>query len=125
MTVLPRSRGEIVQLVVGLTLAIVFDTVQQLAWKIGIVAIPETDSLAIKIQAVLHQPLFGLVAVLMLLRLINWLRVLEVADLSYALPITSLSYVTVAAASAWYLGETLTVLQIAGMAIIMVGVWCV
>jgi len=120
-----RNRREVVQLAVGLTLAILFDTVQQLAWKVGILAIPETDSFPEKAAAALHEPLLGLVAVLMVLRLINWLKVLELADLSYAQPVTSLSYVTVAGASALYLHETLSPLQMIGIAIIMAGVWCV
>ncbi len=125
MDVMPRNRRDVVQLTVGLTLAVVFDTVQQLAWKIGIVAIPQTDSAWGKVESALHQPLLGLVALLMVLRLINWLKVLELADLSYAQPITALSYVTVAATSALYLDEKLSMLQIAGIVIIMVGVWCV
>lgn len=114
-----------VQLVVGLTLAILFDTVQQIAWKMGVVAIPETTSPWATIEAALREPLLGLVAILMVLRLINWLKVLELADLSYAQPITSLSYVFVTILSALYLKETLTPLQIAGMAIIMAGIWCI
>jgi drug/metabolite transporter (DMT)-like permease len=114
-----------IRLVVGLGLAVVFDTIQQLAWKTGIVAMPETTSPSATIEAVLHEPLFALVAILMVLRLINWLKVLEVVDLSYAQPITSLSYVSVTALSALYLGETLTPLQIVGMVIIVGGVWCI
>ncbi len=110
MGVMPRNRREVVQLTGGLTLAIVFDTVQQLAWNV---------------ESALREPLLGLVAILMVLRLINWLKVLELADLSYAQPITSLSYVTVAATSALFLQETLSTLQIVGMAVIMVGVWCI
>jgi len=110
---------------VGLGLAVVFDTVQQLAWKMGIMAMPETTSVPATIEAVLHEPLLALVAVLMVARLINWLRVLEIADLSFAQPFTSLSYVSVTALSALYLKEALTPLQIVGMAIIVGGVWCV
>jgi len=113
------------RLAMGLGLAVVFDTVQQLAWKMGIVAMPETTSLPATIEAVLHEPLLALVAVLMVARLINWLGVLEIADLSFAQPFTSLSYVSVTALSALYLKETLAPLQIAGMVIIVCGVWCV
>jgi drug/metabolite transporter (DMT)-like permease len=113
------------QLAIGLTLAIVFDTVQQLAWKMGMDALPDSASPWTMIESSLREPLLGLVAILMLVRLINWLQVLKLADLSYAQPITSLSYVTVTVASALYLHETLTVLQIGGMAIILIGVWCI
>jgi drug/metabolite transporter (DMT)-like permease len=114
-----------VRLAVGLALAIVFDTSQQIAWKMGIVALPEMTSPSGAIEAVLHEPLLALVALLMVARLINWLKVLELADLSFAQPITSLSYVLVTALSALYLGETLTSLQLLGMAIIVAGVWCI
>lgn len=120
-----RDIGISVRLAVGLGLAVVFDTVQQLAWKTGIVAMPETTSPSATIEAALHEPLLALVAVLMVARLINWLKVLELADLSFAQPITSLSYVSVTALSAIYLKETLTLLQIVGMAIILSGVWCI
>jgi drug/metabolite transporter (DMT)-like permease len=112
-------------LVIGLTLAIALDTVQQLVWKMGMDALPETAPPSVMVQAVFHEPLLGLVAILMVVRLINWLRVLQLADLSYAQPITSLSYITVTVASALFLHETLTPLQMIGMAIIMVGVWCI
>jgi drug/metabolite transporter (DMT)-like permease len=119
-----RDRREMIWLAAGLILAVVFDTVQQIAWKIGIVALPETADWWIQLVAATRQPLLWLVVALMIIRLFNWLMVLKLADLSYAQPITSLSYVTVAAASAFYLKETLTPLQITGIALIMAGVWC-
>jgi drug/metabolite transporter (DMT)-like permease len=114
-----------VRLTVGLALAILFDTIQQLAWKMGMVAIPEDASPWATVEAAFHEPLLALVAILMVLRLINWLKVLELADLSYAQSITTLSYVTVTALSAIYLKETMTPLQIAGMVIVLAGVWCI
>ena len=120
-----RNSRVSLQLVIGLTLAIVFDTVQQLAWKMGMDAIPETASPWAMVEAATREPLLGVVAILMLVRLINWLMVLKLADLSYAQPITSLSYITVTVASTLYLHETLTSLQMIGMAVIMAGVWCI
>ena len=120
----PISRISL-QLAIGLTLTIVFDTVQQLAWKMGMDGIPEGASPWATVEAAVRDPLIGLVVILMVARLINWLWVLKFADLSYAQPITSLSYVTVTAASALFLHETLTPLQIVGMAVIMAGVWCI
>jgi multidrug transporter EmrE-like cation transporter len=122
---MPRNSRVSLSLVTGLTLAIVFDTIQQLAWKMGMDALPEAASPGAVVEAVLREPLLGLVTILMVVRLINWLWVLKLADLSYAQPITSLSYVTVTVASTLYLHETLTPLQIIGMAIIMAGVWCI
>jgi drug/metabolite transporter (DMT)-like permease len=120
-----RRNQASIRLTVGLGLAVVFDTVQQLVWKVGMVSIPETTSPTGAIEAVLHEPLLALVAVLMVARLINWLKVLELANLSYAQPITSLSYVAVTVLSAYFLGETLTPLHIVGMMFIVSGVWCI
>lgn len=122
---MPRTNRVSVQLAVGLTLAILFDTVQQLAWKMGMVAIPEDASPWAVAEAAFHEPLLGLVALLMVLRLINWLKVLELADLSYAQPITTLSYVTVTVLSAIYLKETMTPVQIAGIVVVLAGIWCI
>ena len=122
---MPRDNRVSVRLMVGLAIAILLDTVQQLVWKEGMGGIPDDASLSETITAALHAPLLGLVAILMLARLINWLKVLELADLSFAQPITSLSYVTVTLASVIYLKETLTLIQIAGIAVVLAGVWCI
>jgi drug/metabolite transporter (DMT)-like permease len=122
---MPRNSRISLKLSMGLALAIALDTIQQLAWKVGMDAIPETAAPWAVVEAATHEPLLQLVAVLMLIRLVNWLSVLNLADLSYAQPITSLSYVTVTVASALFLHETLTALQILGMAIILAGVWCI
>ena len=122
---MPRDNRVSVRLMVGLAIAILLDTVQQLVWKEGMGGIPDDASLSETIAAALHAPLLGLVAILMLARLINWLKVLELADLSFAQPITSLSYVTVTLASVIYLKETLTLIQIAGIVVVLAGVWCI
>ena len=122
---MPRDNRVSVRLMVGLAIAILLDTVQQLVWKEGMGGIPDDASLSETIAAALHAPLLGLVAILMLARLINWLKVIELADLSFAQPITSLSYVTVTLASVIYLKETLTLIQIAGIAVVLAGVWCI
>ena len=65
----------------------------------------------------------GLVVVIFVAQLINWLRVLEISDLSYSQPITSLSYISVLWFSVSWLGEQLDPLKIAGILLIMAGVW--
>ena len=67
----------------------------------------------------------GLVVVLFVAQLTNWLRVLELSDLSYAQPITALSYISVLGFSVAWLGEQLDPLKIAGIVLIMAGVWCI
>jgi drug/metabolite transporter (DMT)-like permease len=63
------------------------------------------------------------VAVLFACQLWNWLDVLERSDLSYSQPITSLSLITVLAFSVAFLGERLDLLKVAGIALILAGVW--
>ena len=65
----------------------------------------------------------GLVVVIFVAQLINWLRVLEISDLSYSQPITSLSYISVLWFSVTWLGEQLDLLKIAGILLIMAGVF--
>lgn len=113
------------RLAIGLTLAIVFDTVQQLAWKVGTAATSDIDSPLAALAVLLHEPLLGLVAIIMVLRFFNWLMVLKIADLSFAQPITAISYVTVTVASAILLHENMTVVQVAGVLLIFAGVWCI
>ena len=77
-----------------------------------------------KLAATDFEPLVvTLVVVIFIAQLINWLRVLELSDLSYSQPITSLSYITVLWFSVAWLGEELDPLKIAGIALIIAGVW--
>ena len=85
------------------------DTVVQLLWKAA-----ATDFEPLVIAAVV---------VIFIAQLINWLRVLELSDLSYSQPITSLSYITVLWFSVTWLGEQLDALKIAGILLILAGVW--
>lgn len=109
----------------GLAFAIALDTSVQLILKITASHIPTTSSQWETLEATLNQPLIFAAALLMVLQLFNWLQVLERADLSYAQPITSLSYVSVGVFSGLYLDEGIDVLQIVGIAIILAGVWCI
>jgi drug/metabolite transporter (DMT)-like permease len=53
---------------------------------------------------------------------LTWMAALTRLDLSHAYPVMSLSFVLVVLASAWLLHEPLTVLKIAGVALICLGV---
>ena len=114
-----------VRLAVGLAVAIALDTALQLVWKTGVADLPDTSSLRELAVAVARNPIFILVVVFMAAQLVNWLKVLDHADLSYAKPFTSLSYVTVCGLSVLLLGERIAPLQILGIAIVVAGVWCV
>jgi drug/metabolite transporter (DMT)-like permease len=76
------------------------------------------------VAATSFQPLvITLVVVIFVAQLINWLRVLEMSDLSYSQPITSLSYISVLGFSVVWLGEELDPLKVAGILLIIAGVW--
>ena len=113
------------RLVLGLAVAIASDTALQLVWKTGIAGIPDTSSVWEIVVAVASAPIFLVVIALMAIQLVNWLKVLDHADLSFAKPFTSLSYVTVCLLSVFYLDERIDPMQIVGIAIVVGGVWCV
>jgi drug/metabolite transporter (DMT)-like permease len=113
------------RLVLGLAVAIALDTALQLVWKTGVAAMPDTSSVWEMTVAVARTPIFLLVVVLMAAQLVNWLKVLDHADLSFAKPFTSLGYVTVAILSVLWLGERIAPLQIVGIVIVVAGVSCV
>ena len=114
-----------IRLVVGLGVAIALDTALQLVWKTGIAELPDTSSVREMLVAVALNPIFLLVVVFMAAQLVNWLKVLDHADLSYAKPFTSLSYVTVCILSVLLLGEHIAPLQIVGILVVVAGVGCV
>jgi drug/metabolite transporter (DMT)-like permease len=75
------------------------------------------------LSAVFANPLFVGVIALMTLQFFNWLLVLSQADLSFAKPVASLSYASVPIFSMLVLDEAVDVVQIAGVALVIVGVW--
>ncbi len=108
---------------VGLGLAIALDTVTQLCWKASVEQVPATVDLFSSVGYLLAIPLFYVTLLFFLIQFFNWMVVLANADLSYAQPITSLSYVTVNAASTILFHERLSSLRFAGLAMILLGVW--
>lgn len=117
------SRRQIVWLT--LTLAIAMDTVVQLCWKFAIEQVPDSVGLWQSVAAILHEPLFHVALIVFFMQFFNWMIVLAHADLSYAQPITALSYVTVSGASLVLFQEQLSLLRMVGLALIMVGVWVI
>ncbi|HEY9712651.1 MAG TPA: EamA family transporter [Chroococcales cyanobacterium] len=108
---------------VGLVLAIILDTGVQICWKMAVMSVPENAGIVDTMLCTLKQPLFFGVIVMFLSQLYNWMKVLGHADLSFAQPITSLSYISVCIISALCLHETVRPLQIAGIALVLAGVW--
>jgi drug/metabolite transporter (DMT)-like permease len=110
---------------VGVLLAIALDTATQMLWKMSADLVPDNVTLWDTLAILIHRPMFQLVGFLMICKLINWVKLLEVANLSYAKPVTSLSYVTVAIASVVILGERLHWQQVVGITVVVAGVWLV
>ena len=112
------------RLSVGLAAAIILDTAVQTVWKRAAsgLAISMPTDFAGAVDALSHQPIFLIVGLLIALQMINWLKVLDDADVSYALPITALSYLSVTAVSVVWLHEAVTPGRLAGMALILAGV---
>ncbi|MBF0425475.1 MAG: EamA family transporter [Magnetococcales bacterium] len=113
------------RLVFGFGLVIALDTAAQLLWKLAVVRLPEASDLVSLALALLTQPLFFVVLGLFLLQLFNWLHLLRHVDVSFAQPLTALSYVTVAWVSVLVLGEVLTWRKGVGVVCILVGVWII
>jgi drug/metabolite transporter (DMT)-like permease len=111
------------RLAVGLLIAILIDTALQLVWKSAVLALPHDGSPWLNLQAILQNPRFIFVIFLMGCQFFNWLMILGDADLSYAQPVTSLSYVSVFCLSVFYLKEAADLLQIVGIMLVLVGVW--
>ena len=107
----------------GLLIAILIDTALQLVWKSAVLTLPHNGSPWLNVQAILQNPRFVFVIFLMGCQFFNWLMILGDADLSYAQPITSLSYVSVFFLSVLYLKEAADIFQIAGIMLVLVGVW--
>jgi drug/metabolite transporter (DMT)-like permease len=112
-------------LALGLAVAILLDTAVQLSWKTFAVALPDGMGVLELIVYLFSSPIFLLLAALMVAQLFNWLKVLEMADLSFAKPVTSLSKITVCVFSAIYLHERITTLKLLGIVVVIAGVWCV
>ena len=107
----------------GLVLAITLDTVAQLCWKFAVEQAPDTIGLWQSVIATLAEPWFQVALLLFVIQFFNWMIVLAQADLSYAQPITALSYVTVSGASTVLFHEHLPLLRLIGLAMILLGVW--
>jgi drug/metabolite transporter (DMT)-like permease len=111
------------KLMAGLLAAVVLDTVLQLTWKTTVLETPADPSPWATLGSVFTNPLFAGVIAIMTLQFFNWLMVLAQADLSYAQPIVALSYATVPVLSVLVLGEAVDFIQIAGMVLVIIGVW--
>ena len=116
----PKLPGAVV---VGLILAIVLDTFIQITWKLSVSPVPADASVSATIRGALANPLYYAAMLAFGAQLFNWMRVLARADLSFAQPFTAISQITVLAISCRSLHESLSVSKMAGVALILVGVF--
>ncbi len=117
------SRTKIPGVVVfGLILAIVLDTIVHVVWKLAVDGIPEDASIAATVEGTLRSPFFYGAMLAFGAQFYNWMRVLGSTDLSFAQPITAVSYVTVLAISGLFLHEDITPNKLVGAGLILLGV---
>ncbi len=114
---------KIVAVWAGLFAAIALDTVVQLVWKSATDQVPSSAGAWDTVEMMLRQPLCYAVFALFGLQFVNWMALLKRADLSYVQPITALSLVTVTFFSYLVLHEHVTGRRVAGMLLILFGVW--
>ncbi len=108
---------------VGLALTIVLDTGVQVLWKSAVSAVPEAASPSSIISGTLSQPVFYVVVALFMAQFCTWMKVLSKADLSFAQPITALSFIPVGLFSTIYLHEQMGPLKVMGITLILLGTW--
>ncbi len=111
------------RVVIGLLVAIIIDTSLQLFWKTAVLALPAETESWLSFLSIFREPLFLGVVVIMSVQFFNWMAVLNRADLSYAQPVTALSYVSVGVLSAILFKEPVDGVQIIGIACVLAGVW--
>ena len=109
--------------ILGIVLAFVLDTLIQILWKLAISGIPDDTSLSGILKTALSNPYFYLPMLALAAQLVNWIRVLGHADLSFAQPMTALGYISVLAVSAHSLHESISVFKIIGISLIFLGVF--
>jgi len=111
------------KLLFGLLAAVLFDTLLQISWKSVVLEAPSNPSALAEIASVFGNPAFLGIVAIMALQFFNWLMVLGEADLSYAKPVASLSYACVPVVSFLMLNEAVDRIEIAGVALVIAGVW--
>jgi drug/metabolite transporter (DMT)-like permease len=107
----------------GLGLTVALDTAIQILWKSAVSAAPPLSTPIQTIFFTIRQPFCQVIFALFIIQFINWMTVLSKTDLSYSQPVTSLSIVSVTALSFIILHEKTPPLRLAGMALILAGVW--
>ena len=110
-------------------LTVLFNTVAQLALKAGMIQIGTfsftwDNLIPITIKAILS-PWILLGLFVYLISVFTWLMVLSRAPVNVAYPMSSLGYITSAIAAYYLWSEDLSPLRIAGIIVILIGVYLV
>ena len=108
-----------------LLLAVALDVAAQLCWKAAADAAPPSAGALDSLAAAAVHPLGLALPVLFALQFFNWVTVLSRTDLSFAQPITALSYVPVAGLAALLFHESLPPWRVLGIGLILCGVWVI
>jgi drug/metabolite transporter (DMT)-like permease len=110
------------QVWIGLTITVIADSIGQIIWKSLAGQLPDTDHIPTLLLAAVQMPYFWVLVGLLLAQLFLWLAVLKRADLSFAQPLTSMSYVGVGLLSYFWLGEMWTMRTVISVVLILIGV---
>jgi drug/metabolite transporter (DMT)-like permease len=110
-------------------LAVFFNTVAQLVLKVGMekigtFAFSWSNFIPIILKAA-ASPWIVLGIIIYVGSVRVWLMVLSRTPVSIAYPISSLAYITSAIAAYYFLGEDLNIIRVAGIVIILLGVYLV
>lgn len=117
--------------VLGLfAMLLAWDTATQLLFKVGVTnhgvfPIHSLDAALAYLADIAVEPVIWLAVLMLLLAFLTWLAIIARIELSKAHPATSFAYVTVTIASGIFLHEDVSVLKIAGIFLIMLGVYLV
>jgi hypothetical protein len=110
------------QVWLGLAITVVADSFGQIIWKSLASRLPDTDHIPTLVLAAADMPVFWILMGILLAQLFLWMAVLKRADLSFAQPITSLSYIGVGLLSWLWLGEQWNARSVMSVILILIGV---
>ncbi|RKE77392.1 EamA family transporter [Rhizobium sp. AG855] len=101
----------------------VLNTAQQLLLKQSALAISQTGETGWLAQLFVS-PWFAGAILAEIVCFFIWMRVLSELDLAKAFPLSAISYVFILASAWLFFGEPVTIVEIGGSMLIMLGVWC-
>ena len=107
----------------GIVMAVLLDTAIQILWNWAVRGIPVDASALATARGALSNPWFYAAMATFVSQLFNWTRVLARADLSFAQPLTALSYLSVLAVSSRSLHESLSAFKLIGVGFVLLGVF--